>query len=468
MSFLIPVFAGIAILVLVAVGVFAIMSRSKTEGGEKQKDGGVRRKGKGRDTAFKNANKKLVQNPKDPEALQIVGDVYYQDGAIEGAFKTYETLVEILPTAQGLDEFLINLRYGLTAMKLGLPEPAYKGLSAARLLKQDNFELNFNLGSLEFQRKNYDKAVPLLQQARLQDPEHPGCLRILGHSFFKMKKYKEAMSYIRKAMDLAPGDKESLYTLAECYHEANQIEQALKIFSHLRPDPQMGAQSCLMSGTINMDTHQEAKAIEDFEIGLRHQNVKPEVEIEIKYKLAVCYLKANEMGKALTYLRDIQAVNPSYRDVAVLIGKYQELNANKNLQIYTMAPSADFVALCRRVVMGYYARAKVKITSISVTKNDWADILAEVDTPKWSDLVMFRFIRTAGSIGEMIVREFHTHLKEVKAGKGICITIGNFTEEARRYTEARLIDLIEKERFTAILNTVDSKVVQGKAAAKKK
>jgi restriction endonuclease Mrr len=81
---------------------------------------------------------------------------------------------------------------------------------------------------------------------------------------------------------------------------------------------------------------------------------------------------------------------------------------------------------------------------------------------------MFRFIRTAGSIGEMIVREFHTHLKEVKAGKGICITIGNFTEEARRYTEARLIDLIEKERFTAILNTVDAKVAAGKAAAKKK
>jgi restriction endonuclease Mrr len=107
--------------------------------------------------------------------------------------------------------------------------------------------------------------------------------------------------------------------------------------------------------------------------------------------------------------------------------------------------------------MTYFPKAKVKISNISVNKNEWADILAEVDTPKWSDMIMFRFIRTQGSIGELIVRDFHSHLKEVKAGKGVCMTVGIFTEEAKRYTEARLIDLIEKDRLQAILNAVDSK-----------
>jgi restriction endonuclease Mrr len=79
---------------------------------------------------------------------------------------------------------------------------------------------------------------------------------------------------------------------------------------------------------------------------------------------------------------------------------------------------------------------------------------------------MFRFIRTQGTIGELIVRDFHSHLKEAKAGKGICITVGNFGEEAKRYTEARLIELIEKDRLTAILNTVDAKA-QSLSARKK-
>jgi restriction endonuclease Mrr len=117
--------------------------------------------------------------------------------------------------------------------------------------------------------------------------------------------------------------------------------------------------------------------------------------------------------------------------------------------------------------MTYFARAKVKITNISVNKSEWADILAEVNTPKWSDLIMFRFIRTQGSIGELIVRDFHSHLKEVKAGKGVCMTVGVFTEEAKRYTEARLIDLIEKDRLTSILNAVDAKAAALTSTKKK-
>jgi hypothetical protein len=228
----------------------------------------------------------------------------------------------------------------------------------------------------------------------------------------------------------------------------------------------MGAQACLTCGIINTEARQYEKAVQDFELGLRHENIRPDIRIELSYRLATSYLKGNDIAKALTLLRNIQMENPSYKDVAMLIGKYQELNANKNLQIFLMAPSGDFVTLCRKIVMNYFPKAKIKITNISVNKNEWADLLAEVDTPKWSDLIMFRFIRTQGSIGELIVRDFYSHLKEVKAGKGICVTVGGFNEEARRYTEARLIDLIEKERLVAILNNVDTRVSQASSKSK--
>jgi tetratricopeptide (TPR) repeat protein len=351
----------------------------------------------------------------------------------------------------------VYLRYGLAARKLNLLEQAYKGFSLARTYRQDNFEVNYELGALEFERKNYEKAVQLLQQARIQDPESPAVLRYLGHALFRLKKPKDAMNFIRKAIDLAPDDKESLYTLAECYHEANQTEQALRIFNHLRADPTMGPNSCLIAGTIHIETRQYESAIQDFEIGLRHQSIKADILAELRYKLATTYIKINEIGKAIPLLKQIQSENNSYKDVNVLLGKYLELNANRNLQIFLMSSSADFVALCRRIVMTYFPKAKVKITNISVNKNEWADITAEIDTPKWSDVIMFRFIRTQGAIGELVVRDFHSHIKEVKAGKGICITVGNFTEEAKRYTEARLIDLIEKERLQAILNSLDTK-----------
>jgi tetratricopeptide (TPR) repeat protein len=458
MDFLIPILAVALILI---IGIFmVVMSMGRPKGGVGSK------KSKGRDAVIKAATKRLDQNPRDSEALSSLGDLYFREEVWDKAYKNYGALIE-LGSAQGVDEFEANLRYAVSAQKMGLADEAYKGYSAARTFKQDNFEVNYNLGLLEFQKKNYEKAIQLLNQAKLQDPEHAPTLRTLGHAYFRMKKNKEAMTYIRKAIDLAPDDKESMYTLAECYYEAKQVDQAQRIFAHLRADPVMGAEACLISGTINADTRQYEKAIQDFSLGLRHENIKPEVRTDLRYRLAVCYLKQNDIGKALGYLREIQLENPNYKDVAPLIGRYQELNANKNLQIFLMAPSGDFVALCRKIVMSYFQRAKIKITNITVNKNEWADILAEVDTPKWSDVIMFRFIRSQGAIGELIVRDFHSHLKEVKAGKGICITVGSFTEEAKRYTEARLIDLIEKDKLSAILNTVDAKVAAAKLPAKK-
>ena len=115
------------------------------------------------------------------------------------------------------------------------------------------------------------------------------------------------------------------------------------------------------------------------------------------------------------------------------------------------------MTLCRKIALLFFPKAKVKITDISVQGNDWADILAEIETSKWSDLILFRFIRSQGTVGELSVRDFHARVKDVKAGKGYCITAGLFSEEAKRFVEARLIDLIEKQSLMETLNSIDAR-----------
>ena len=130
--------------------------------------------------SLKEATKRLAQNPRDPEGLLAMGEIYYNDGAWDSALKTYETLAELGPVPH-VNAFEVNLRIGLSALKLELTDQAYKGFSTAWTLKADSFEVNFNLGALEFQRNNYEKAIQLLQEARKQDPEHAPTLRLLGH-----------------------------------------------------------------------------------------------------------------------------------------------------------------------------------------------------------------------------------------------------------------------------------------------
>jgi restriction endonuclease Mrr len=152
----------------------------------------------------------------------------------------------------------------------------------------------------------------------------------------------------------------------------------------------------------------------------------------------------------------VARLDANYKDIKQLIGKYAELNTNKNLQTYIMSGQAEFIGLCRRVVLNYYKEAKVKITKTQMSGSDWADVVAEIDTPKWSDVVMFRFIRSAGAVGEFVVRDFQAHIKELKAGKGICMTAGRFSDEAKRFTQARLIDLVDKQQLESMLAALNN------------
>jgi len=405
---------------------------------------------------LKEANRRLAQNPKDPEALLALGEVYYAEQQWEKACKIYEALLEVAAGNPEIDEFTVNRRYGLTALRLNRLDDAYKGLVVAHAVKQDDFETCFNLGYLEFQRRQYERAMIYLRAAVRLNPEHAMTQRYLGHSLFKTKNYKDALAALRKAVDLQPDDKESLFAMGECFHELNQDDQAIRVFSHLRTDPALGPSAALFAGTIHLNQRQFQKAVMDFEIGLRHPDIKVEVLVEIKYRLAAAYLKEQEISKAVALMNEIQQIYPNYKDVATQLSRYKELNSNRNLQVFLLSATSDFITLCRKITLSFFPKAKVKITDISVQKNDWADILAEVETSRWSDVVLFRLIRSTGTIGELVLRDFHARIKDLKAGKGYCVTAGVFSDEAKKFVEARLIDLMEKDKLMTLLNNIDS------------
>jgi tetratricopeptide (TPR) repeat protein len=452
---LIPIVVVVVVLLLFAITLSVIFSAKKGE--VRSAVRGKRLQAKDRPQILKEANRRLASNPKDLEALAALGGLAWEDQDWERAFKIYETIAETGAGNPDVNEFEANQRHGIAALKLNRGDSAYHGLMIARSIKQDDFEVNYNLGVLEYQQKAYEKAVALLKQATAVHGDNAAALRYLGNAYFKVKSYKEALAALRRAVDLEPDDKEALFAAAECYYELGNLDQALKIFTHLRADPVLGPSASLFAGTVHLNQRLFERAIADFEIGLKHQGVKQDTVLELKYRLAAAALKLQDIGKAVSLLYEIQAALPNYKDVPTLLVTYKELNSNRNLQVFLLGTASDFVTLCRKIALLYFPKAKVKIIDISVQGNDWADILAEIETSKWSDLILFRFIRSQGTVGELAVRDFHARVKDVKAGKGYCITAGTFSDEAKRFVEARLIDLIEKQVLMQTLNSIDTR-----------
>ncbi len=461
MSGIVPIVVAAVALIFVAVFVVLYLRHNRSGSEKKQSPASA----KDRSTIIKSANKRLAQNPRDPDALTALAEAYYKDDDYEKAARHYGTLISLCAMHSELDEFDFTLKHALSMLKLKDYEEAYKGLIIAREMNSENFELNYNLGYLEYLRKNYEKASNLLSQSLRTHPDNAQATRYLGLSLFRDKRYAEAVKNLRKTIEYEPDNKDALYALGQCYHELGSNDNALKIFTHLRTDPRLGPNAALYAGTININSRSYENAILDLVIGLRHDGLKIETEKELKYRLAVAYINQNQIDRALGLLHEILQVDTSYKDTRDLVHKYQELSKNKLLQVYMVAPTSEFVTLCRRIASTYYSKGKAKLVDISIFKNEYIDIQAEVNTAKWEDVVLFRFVRSEGIVGELIVRELYMRCRDLKAGRGLCLTVGEYSKGAEQFVEARLVDLIDKQGLLKIFNNLPTPGVARRQAA---
>ena len=437
----------IAVVIVVAFGaiVLTFATRKKSGKGGKQKS---------RAQIIRDSTRKLAQDPHNADALIALGDLYYNERAWDKAYPIYETQISIAPVHKEIDVFKAALRQGICAVKLNKIPEAFKGLSSAVQINPNDFEVNYYLGLTFYKNNEFEKAVPRFKKAVVIRPETPGLNSPLGLSLYKAKHYKESIPYLKRALDENPENKEALFAMADGMNESGYGEKAMKVFMHLRPDPEFGAEACLAAGMHHLKLGEADKAIQDFEIGLKHQNATPEIAIETRYRLALAYFALKSIGNGIAYLQEIMAINPQYKDVPQLLARYSELNQNKNLQTYLMASSSDYVSLCRKIVMNYYPRAVVKIVDISV-KPENIEVLTSVEFVRSEETHIFRFYRTTGAVADLYVREFHSRVSEAKADKGVCITAGLFSDEGRKYAEGRPIDLVDKNDLIKILKKID-------------
>lgn len=404
---------------------------------------------------IRDAIRKLDSDPHNPESLKILADIYFKESKWEKALPLFQTQLNIAAAYPQIDQFEAGLKLGICSLKLGKPEDAVKPLLLARHERPENFEINYKLGEAFIQTNDFEKAIPVLRKALTINTEANEVYASLAKAFYKTKRFKEALPYLKKTLDINPESKEFLYYMADSLHETGNTDKALKIFMHLRADPLFGIYSCLTAGTIHFNQGHTDKAIRDFEIGLKHQSSDKDIQAEFRYKLSQAYLKQNDIGKSLMYLKETNAIKPNYKDVPSLIARYEELNQNQNYRTYLIGGNSDFVSLCRKLVLVHFKKSRAKITNINVF-TEFAELTTDIETDKWEDTVFFRFYRTTSSVGELFIREFHAKIRDEKAGRGICVTAGTFSDESKKFIEGRPIDLIEKDMLVKMLTSIES------------
>ena len=449
---LIAAIAGVGLIVVIIL-VMGARKGKGTNGTAGAKSGGsISRKGKL--ATVKEMEKKLAHNPHDVVALETLGDIYYNDANWEKVYAIYKTLFDISTVHLEVKADIAAQRMGIAAFQMDKLDDSINMLMLSAKKNSELFETHYYLGRAFYKKDVFDKAFICFKKCRQLNPDSNDVNQYLGMSLFKAGKYRESLPFLKKVLDETPDNKEALYDMAVAMSECAMGDKAIKLFMHLRLDPQFGAQSCLEAGRIHEKAKNYQLAIQDYEIGMKLEGVPEQNAIQILYKCASCYIAINNISKGLALLKQIQNTHPGYKDVDALVVRYSELNQNQNLQTYLLSGTSDFVALCRKFVAAYYKDAFVKVEDVAVASES-VEIICNIEANKWEAKRLMRFYRTQAPIGDIYIRDFHAKMRDSKCDSGFVATMGTFSESAHKYTEGRPIDLIEKEQLCAILKKIN-------------
>lgn len=447
-------FVVIGVVILLVIAGFLVFGKKNGNSGAVSNTAAV---GKEQAQIIKDATKKLAKHPDNADALMSLSKVYFTNSLWDKAMPLYTNLVRIAPIHPEINKADVNLKAGICYAKLEKWNEAIQSLIISRNEDAQNFDVNYYLGFVYTKINDYEKALPCLKKALLINPQAENVDFLIGKCLHAKKRFREAIPELKTSLGLQPNNKEAMYLFADSLYEDGHGDKAMKVFEHLRADPNFGPNSCLKVGIFHMNQGNHEAAIKDFTIGLKIANVPKDIALELRYRMALCLFDMQKLGEGLALLQSIQQVEKDYKDVKALVVRYQELSQNSNLQIYLSGSAADFVALVRRMTEAYYKKPAVtKILDVNISSM-YTDVFAEViqRTGDKQNMV-FRYFRTSGASGELYIRELLESMHDkMPSMKGICLTAGVFTDSARHFVEGRPIDLVEKDKLKLLLKAAN-------------
>jgi TolA-binding protein len=267
------------------------------------------------------------------------GFISYSEGNYAAALKAFK-LVETQEEYKGVVPYYIAEIYYFQGKKDEALRYGESVLSRPGVLFYQK-EMNLLIGQLYFEKKNYQKALPLLE------------------------------AYVNSSETVS---KEIMYEVSYCYYDANKLDKAIEGFKQLSTEKDsMGQNSMYLLGDCYLRTNQKSNARNAFQYSAYNSSNKLQQQIsrftyaKLSYELGYQDIALNEMKK---YLNDYPNSEYDTEAKEILVS----LMANTNnfadaLQLYESfeKPTASMQKVYPRIL---YGRAVELINDQQVQKAD--------------------------------------------------------------------------------------------------
>lgn len=238
----------------------------------------------------------LNQNPKNPEALLIKGNLLEFDGDAKGALAQYQKAIDAKPSFLNAHSAAIG-----SLLKAGNTDEAAKQLDALKKISPKHPQAYLLDAQINYQRKDYKAARESSQQLLRISPNNPGSLQMAGAIEYQLGSYLQAETYLAKALQSAPGLPLARRLLVASHLRTGQPGKALEALQPVLGRIDQDSALLTLAGEAYLQQGESNKAAEYF---AKASKLEPENAAK-KTSLALAHMAQGNSESAFQELEQI-------------------------------------------------------------------------------------------------------------------------------------------------------------------
>lgn len=167
----------------------------------------------------------LTVNPSNLKAHNNLGVLLDEMRQFEAAREHFEAAARIAP-----DNVEVLTNYAATLTSLARYDEAEELLRKAQRLSAEDVQAHLGIGILYFRRGLYAQAEAELGWVCSRDESSGSAFYYRGEALNRLGRYDEAITAVRRAIDLMPDDPRPYYTLGHLYDRRHDLEEAAEMY----------------------------------------------------------------------------------------------------------------------------------------------------------------------------------------------------------------------------------------------
>lgn len=278
------------------------------------------------DKALEQCEIALSNNPADPDAHFVMGEVYEQQKDYLKMNEAFTKSLEISPKYQAqIDQkrnthWTNHLNQGVGLYQQGkAAEAAEKFLIATKIMPEKGVAFRY-LGLAYLDAQQPDKALESFKKAYELDPMDLEAFYLTGQAFFELKDYKSTASQMKAYIEKAdPSQKffdQALYYLGLAYNLLDKPDEAMKIYNDYLANHPENTSIKFNLGAIYLKREQWQEALDMF----RDVYENDPQDFQACQSIGQAYLGLEKWADAVRYLEKAAEIKPDNAGVWFWLG----------------------------------------------------------------------------------------------------------------------------------------------------